>query len=144
MKNVCMAFVLASLLSGCADTTAPTQNKIVGTWELVYAETIENEVLEIKDLNTTRFIKIINDSHFSFVNQGENSSDEFYGGAGTYTLNGDDYVETLQFTSLEAFRNHKFPFKVEFKGDTLIQTGIEEIKAAGIKRTITEKYIKLD
>ena len=144
MKNLFIKIVLASSLFGCANKDTPGQNKIVGTWQLVYAETIESDSLEVKDLSNTRFIKIINDSHFSFLNQDENSSGAFYGGGGTYTLNGNDYTETLSFTATEALRNHEFPFKVEFKGDTLIQSGLEEVKAAGLKRNITEKYIKID
>lgn len=144
MKHLYSALVLVLCLSSCTKKEPRIQNKIVGTWELVYAETIENDTLEVKDLTHTRFIKIINKTHFSFFNQDKNSSKDFYGGGGTYTLNGSDYVETLQFTSTEAFRNHQFPFQVKFKGDTLIQTGLEEVKAAGLKRTITEKYIKFD
>jgi hypothetical protein len=144
MKVLFITVVLASSLFSCANKDTPIQNKMVGTWELVYAETIENDSLEIKDLTNTRFIKIINNSHFSFFNQEKSSSKDFYGGAGTYTLNGSDYVETLHFTSTEALRNHRFPFKVEFKGDTLIQSGLEEVKAAGLKRNITEKYIKIN
>lgn len=144
MKVLFITVVLASSLFSCANKDTHIQNKMVGTWELVYAETIENDSLEIKDLTNTRFIKIINNSHFSFFNQEKNSSKDFYGGAGTYTLNGSDYVETLHFTSTEALRNHRFPFKVEFKGDTLIQSGLEEVKAAGLKRNITEKYIKIN
>lgn len=144
MKKLFITLVLVSSLFGCANKDIPVQNKIVGTWELVYAETIENDSLEIKDLANTRFVKIINNSHFSFFNQDENNSENFYGGAGIYTLNGNDYAETLTFIATDALRDHEFPFKVEFKGDTLIQSGIEEVKAAGLKRTITEKYIKID
>lgn len=68
----------------------------------------------------------------------------FYAGGGTYTLEGNDYAETLSYTSMDALRNHRFPFTVAFKGDTLIQSGFEEVKAAGLKRHITEKYIKID
>ncbi|WP_194767679.1 hypothetical protein [Tamlana sp. I1] len=117
---------------------------ISGTWKMVYAEIIENDSIKIKDLKNTAFIKIINDSHFAFFNQEINKSDRFYGGGGTYSLVGNDYVETLSFTSVENIRNHKFPFKIQMKGDTLIQTGLEQIKEAGINRIITEKYIKIN
>lgn len=142
MKNFFITCVLAFSLCGCANEVAPVPNKIVGTWELIYAETIENDSLEIKDLSNTRFIKIINNSHFSFFNQDKNSSEEFYGGAGTYSLINNNYIETLHFTPTDALRNHRFPFRVEFKGDTLIQSGLEEVEAAGLKRNIVEKYIR--
>ena len=117
------------LLSSCL-TKEPESNKLNGTWKMIYAETIENDSLKIKDLTNTTFIKIINDTHFSFFNQENTGNKNFYGGAGTYTYNRDNnnYIETLKFTSVEAIKNHEFPFIVKFRGDTLIQSGTEEIK----------------
>ena len=68
----------------------------------------------------------------------------FYSGAGSYVLEGGDYKETLNFTTIESFKNHEFSFSVKIKGDTLIQTGIEKVSAAGVNRYIIEKYIKLN
>ncbi len=120
-----------------------SNNTIEGTWKMVYAEINENDSLKIKDLSHTSFIKIINDNHFAFFNQENNSTNNFYGGGGRYTLNGSDYVEVLNYTSVEAIKNHEFPFTILIKGDTLIQTGLEEVKEAGIKREILEKYIRI-
>jgi hypothetical protein len=125
-------------------TSSITNNTIEGTWKMVYAETIENDSIQPKDLSNTTFIKIINTTHFSFFNQENSGTKNFYGGAGTYTLKGDNYTETLNFTSVEAIRNHEFSFNVRFNHDTLIQSGIEKVPAAGINRTIIEKYIKLN
>ena len=119
-------------------------NNIEGTWKMIYAEMIENDSLKLKDLSNTTFIKIINNSHFSFFNQENDSNENFYGGAGTYRLEGSNYIETLNFTGVEAIKNHVFPFLIEIKGDTLIQSGIEKVEAAGIDRKIIEKYIKLN
>ena len=119
-------------------------NGIEGTWKMVYAEMIENDSLKLKDLSNTTFIKIINNSHFSFFNQENDSNKNFYGGAGTYTLEGSNYIETLNFTGEEAIKNHVFPFLIEVKGDTLIQFGTEKVEAEGIDRKIIEKYIKLN
>lgn len=110
---------------------------------MIYAETIENDSIRLKDLTNTGFIKIINKTHFAFFNQENIGNKNFYGGAGTYTLQDNKYIETLKFTSFEAIKNHKFPFTIEIIGDTLIQSGLEEVKAAGIKRYIIEKYIKI-
>ena len=119
-------------------------NNIEGTWKMIYAEMIENDSLKLKDLSNTTFIKIINNNHFSFFNQENDSNENFYGGAGTYTLEGSNYIETLNFTGVEAIKNHVFPFLIEIKGDTLIQSGIEKVEAAGIDRKIIEKYIKIN
>ena len=44
----------------------------------------------------------------------------------------------------EINKNHQFPFLIELKGDTLIQSGIEKVEAAGISRKIIEKYLKIN
>ncbi|MDW5290007.1 hypothetical protein [Formosa sp. PL04] len=134
--------ILAIICFSCEKKSIPLG--ISGTWKMVYAEIIENDSIKIKDLKHTEFIKIINDSHFAFFNQNTNNTENFYGGGGTYILNGNDYEEILSYTSSENIKNHKFSFKIQIKGDTLIQSGIERIKAAGINRAITEKYIKLN
>ena len=118
-------------------------NQLIGTWKLVYAEIREQDSVTIKDTSTSEFIKIINKSHFAFFNQNLENSDDFYGGAGTYILDGNSYVETLNFIENNSFRGHTFSFNIEFKGDTLIQSGLEKIKDANINRYIVEKYIKI-
>lgn len=134
--------ISALICLSCKNT--PENISISGTWKMVYAEIIENDTIQIKDLQHTEFIKIINDSHFAFFNQNINSNENFYSGAGSFVLNGQDYEEVLSYTNSQAIKNHTFSFKIQMKGDTLIQTGIEKIEAAGINKTITEKYIKLN
>ncbi len=118
-------------------------NSIVGTWRLVYGEVKEKDSVTIKDLGTSEFIKIINNTHFAFFNQKPGTAESFYGGAGTYSLKGTDYIETLDFIGVENIRGHQFPFTIEVKGDSLIQHGLEEVKEANIKRYIIEKYIRV-
>lgn len=141
MKKIILLFLLLFGLSNCVKKEG--SKHIEGTWKMVYAETIENDTIKLKDLSNTTFIKIINKSHFAFFNQENTSAANFYGGAGTYTLDGNKYTETLNFTAVEAIKNHQFSFTVEIKGDTLIQSGIEKVEAAGMDRYIIEKYIKL-
>ena len=134
--------MLFYFVNSCKSHT--TTNSIEGTWKMIYAETKENDSIEYKDLSNTNFIKILNDSHFAFFNQEHSGNENFYGGAGIYQLTGNDYTETLNYTSVEAIKNHKFSFKVEIKGDTLIQSGLEEVKSIGMKREIIEKYVRID
>ena len=146
MKYLFFCFYLATLcLYSCTKTpeTAVHRNDIEGTWQLIYGEVKENDSLTIKDLSKSSFIKIINDSHFAFFNQVEGDASKFYGGGGTYKISGDDYIETLIYTSALDFKDHTFPFKVVIKEDTLIQSGVEEIKEANIKREIIEKYVRI-
>ena len=144
MKKILFLLIITFSFTKCKPKiTSISDTKIEGTWKMVYAEIVENDSLKLKDLSNTTFIKIINKSHFSFFNQENTGNKNFYSGAGTYILKDNNYTESLDFTTVEAIKNHKFSFQIEIKGDTLIQSGIEKVEAAGINRQIIEKYIKL-
>ena len=115
-----------------------------GTWKMTYAEIRENDSVQVKDLSSTDFIKIINQSHFAFFNQERDTQDNFTAGAGTYTFDGSEYVENLDFINFMDYRGHTFSFQVEIKGDSLIQQGHEKIEASGIDRYILEKYVRIE
>ena len=142
MKVYVLCLFLVSILSCNINNTYNTELR--GTWKMVYAEVLENDSLKVKNLTNTHFIKIINKTHFAFFNQDKQVDSSFYSGGGTYILNDNVYVETLNFTMVKAIRNHTFPFEIAFKGDTLIQSGVELVNEANINRKITEKYIKIN
>ena len=137
-----LSLVLALTIIGCSKQTKEKVT-IVGSWKLIYNQIKEADSIQIKDLSKIDFIKIINDTHFSFTNQPKDTVGDFYSGAGTYTFDGENYTETLQYIAYKAIRNHQFHFKIEFKGDTLIQYGREKVEAAKMDREIIEKYIKI-
>ncbi len=149
MKKTLLLLTLSLLFNAChqKETKLPTNpekdNKLIGTWKMIYGEIRENDSLEIKDVTKTEFVKMINKTHFAFFNQPNDSVNGAYAGGGTYTLVGKTYTETLNYTGVEAIRGHSFPFTIEIKGDTLIQYGLEEVKEANIKRDIVEKYIRI-
>ncbi len=150
MKLFIILSILALLYSSCnyekensLSNVAESSNEIIGTWKLIYADIKENDSLTIKDMTKSDFIKIINSTHFAFFNQSLDDADGFYGGAGSYNLVGNQYTETLNFFGEEVYRGQSFQFTVEIKGDTLIQSGLEEVKEANIKRYITEKYYRV-
>lgn len=120
-----------------------SENSIEGTWKLFYGSIEQNDSLQVRDVSKSDFIKIINKSHFSFFNQIKGTSEGFYGGAGTYTLNGTEYIESLDFIGTTDLRGHKFPFTIEIKGDTLIQQGHEKVEGTNIDRYIIEKYVRV-
>ncbi len=141
MRRVYVIIVVLITCVSCQKKKA--ENSIEGTWKMIYAETKQGDSIQIKDLSNTDFIKIINKSHFAFINQDYGNVENFYSGGGTYTYRDNQYVEILNFTSVELLRDHKFPFTTKINGDTLTQTGIEEVKAAGMKREIIERYIRI-
>lgn len=151
IKRIIIQTLTILVCISCTDRPTSTEgsksiekNSIEGSWKLVYADIKENDSLQIKDLSKTNFIKIINSSHFAFFNQDQGTSENFMAGGGTYTFNGSDYMETLDFIAAPDYRGHVFPFKVEIKGDSLIQQGHEKIEAAGLDRYILEKYIRIN
>ena len=142
-----LSFLMLVFYSCCNENPGTIDNaegnNLIGTWKLIYGEIQENDSIDIKDVTKSDFIKIINSTHFAFFNQEHGNEEGFYGGAGSYKLEGNQYTETLDFFGAEVYRGQSFEFTIEIKGDTLIQSGLEEVKEANIKRYITEKYIRV-
>lgn len=138
-----------ALVGSCQNQSEIQKNSpapIMGTWELISATTIQGDSTHNKDLSNKRMIKIINESHFAFLNhdlnKGQDSLGLFVAGGGTYELAQDTYTEFLEYCNYREWEQNTFEFTVEVKGDTLIQNGIEEIKELGVDRRIIEVYIK--
>ena len=89
------------------------------------------------------FIKIINDSHFAFLQHDtRKDSTNFSAGGGRYQLSGDKYTEHLEYCSAKEWEGQDFNFTVTVSNDTLTQRGIEKIETQGIERLNIEKYIR--
>ena len=130
-------------------TAESATNPIRGTWKLVTATIIERGDTIVTDYTKDRsFIKIINDSHFAFVqhdlNKGKDSATAvFSSGAGTYSLKDSLYTERLEYCTAREWEGHDFTFTIEISNDTLIQSGVEKIESQGINRINTEKYVRV-
>src|SRR5215831_17546518 len=112
------------------DSTARTQQAskapIEGSWRLVSASSITKGVSTETDYTgNTRMIKMLNGTHFAFIkhdiNLPKDSANHFDAGGGSYTLNGDQYTEHLDFYKDRNWEGQTFHFTVSFHGDTLIQ-----------------------
>lgn len=130
------------------DKTTPT-NKLSGTYKLLESKTIKGNdtTIAFTDTTKTEMFKMFNEDHFAFFNhdktQGKDKDSLFVAGGGTYSLNGTQYVERLQYCTARSWENNDFKFELTQKGDTLIQKGEEAIKGLDIKQTILETYIKM-
>ena len=143
------------LLAACKEPAKESKvtEKVVlpieGTWKLASAlqitkgDTVSTyPVAGQKD----EMIKILNADHFAFLRHdldGNKGKRIYDSGAGTYTLEGDNYTENLKYYTNRAWEGNSFKFKVTFKGDSLIQKGIEKIDSLKIDHEIVETYIKL-
>jgi hypothetical protein len=94
----------------------------------------------------TSFIKIINNTHFAFLqhdlNKGKDSA-VFVSGGGNYSLKDNRYTEHLEYCSARDWEGNDFTFTIALQGDTLTQSGVEEVVSAGVNRLNIEKYIRV-
>lgn len=151
MKTKVFIFLYCAVaLLSCKQAQTDVQPvQLKGTWQLLSATTKENGKQTVIDFTkgNKHMIKIINDSHFAFLNHdldsAKNMNNRFDAGGGSYTLKGDQYTESLDFYKDKNWEGKTFNFKVTINKDTLIQTGIEKVEAAGVDRIITEKYVRV-
>ena len=150
-KTIAIILISAAMLSCNTNTSAPAQpvNSITGTWVLISGTTILKEDTSVTDYTKDQqMIKIINDTHFSFLrhdlNKGKDSSKAIYSsGGGRYSLAGDQYTEYLDYCNDRKWEGHTFNFTVTLMKDTLTQRGVEKIETLGIDRLIIEKYLRV-
>ncbi|MFC5412699.1 hypothetical protein ACFPMF_25465 [Larkinella bovis] len=132
-----------SLLNGCQPK--PGTVPLAGTWELISATATERDSTFSTFNPNQKMIKIINDTHFAFLNHDSRPTPDsaavpFTAGGGTYTLTDSVYTEHLDYFIDKAWENHDFQFVVTISGDTLTQKGVEKLEKLGIDRIIIEKY----
>lgn len=152
MKKIKLLFLCyASIFCACKQERPKTEDlseKLKGSWQLLSATTTEKGKQTITDFTKDQsMIKIINDSHFSFLRHSlskqAGTGEGFDAGGGRYSIKGDAYTEFLDFYKDKNWEGKTFAFKVSFAGDTLIQTGIEKVPEAGVDHVITEKYLRI-
>ena len=122
---------------------------LVGTWQLITGTVIAGGDTTVTNYDKNiSFIKIINDTHFSFlqhdVNKGKDSAAMFVAGGGKYDLKDSTYTEHLEYCSARNWEGNDFVFKIRIKNDTLIQSGFERVKGTKIDRINIEKYCRIN
>ena len=130
------------------NTPTPHKNAITGTWKLLTGTIIEKgDTVVTSYTGNISFIKIINDSHFAFLqhdlNKGKDSAAVFVAGGGSYSLVDSTYKEHLEYCTAREWEGHDFAFTITIMNDTLVQRGVEIVESAGINRLNIEKYIRV-
>jgi hypothetical protein len=123
-------------------------NELEGTWKLISGTIIQGKDTTVTDYTKDqRMIKIINKSHFAFLNhdlhKGKDSTAAFTAGGGVYTLNGDQYTEYLEYCNFREWEGNTFQFTVTVESDTMIQQGVEQIEEIGVDRFNIERYVRI-
>ncbi len=146
---LCMIVTLLSCGSENGnESKSSTLLPIEGTWQLMTGTLIEKGDTVVTDYTkNTSFIKIINGSHFAFLqhdlHKGKDSAAVFVAGGGSYSLKDSLYTEHLAYCSAREWENNDFPFTIDIKNDTLIQRGVEKVESAGVNRINIEKYVRI-
>lgn len=151
-KSASTLFIALIFIACNPKVESPSQSikglPLQGTWKLLTGTLIEKGDTTVTDYTSkVSFIKIINGSHFAFLqhdlNKGADSSAVFSAGGGSYTLNGNNYTESLEYCNARNWEGNDFSFTITIAGDTLVQQGIEKIEKEGIERINIEKYIRV-
>ena len=153
MRNNFGFLLITICLVSCApktgnERTKTLPNPLVGTWQLITGTLIEKGDTVVTSYNKNiSFIKIINDTHFAFLqhdlNKGKDSNAVFVSGGGRYSLTDSLYTENLEYCSARNWEGNDFNFTISIKNDTLIQSGIEKVESEGIDRINIEQYIRV-
>lgn len=135
--------------SGNRDVKVSNSNfPITGTWKLITGTLIDNGDTLVTDYTKKiSFIKIINDTHFAFLQhdlkKGKDSVAVFVSGGGRYSYKDSLYTEHLEYCSARDWEGNDFNFTLVVKNDTLIQSGVEKVESTGVNRINIEKYIRV-
>ena len=127
------------------EATKKNSLSLAGTWKLISGTLIEKSDTAITDYTKNlSFIKILNDTHFAFLEHNLKGSDSaiFVSGGGRYSLTDSNYTEHLEYCSDRQWEGTDFKFTVTIKDDTLTQQGVEKVESAGINRINIEKYVR--
>ena len=122
--NKIFSLILVLLLSFSLNAN---ENLFYGTWELISGEYTDNEgnSKDYGELNL-RSLKVITQTHFSFVTM---SGDKFWSsGAGSFTYTNSEYIESPLYTSFNAPEGTKYVFKFRFDGDKWFSSRWEDGK----------------
>lgn len=146
--HITSIFIIVSLISCTTATKQYTPKPIEGSWQLITGTLIEKGDTVVTDYTKNiSFIKIINDTHFAFLqhdlNKSKDSTAVFASGGGKYTVNDSLYTEYLEYCNAREWEGNDFKFSYIIKNDTLIQKGLEKIESQGINRVNIEKYVRI-
>src|SRR5581483_8874424 len=129
-------------VSSCKQSTpASTESALNGSWRLVSSKSItKKDTTDTSPKKGMETIKLYNDDHFAFFTHNTVKMDTpmYDSGAGTYTLNGENYTEHLKYCSEREWENHDFSFTMTIKNDTMQQRGVEKIDSLHVDHIIIE------
>jgi len=122
---VAITLLLSLALIGCVGEKKPS---IEGTWRLVSGWQKTGDITGKYSQTDYHGIKMICGGHWAILGRSVRDKDTLdnYGG-GTYTLEGNNYTESIEYFVVKSSIGNVVPFEVEVRNDTLIQKGPRKI-----------------
>ena len=143
ITTIFATLLIVAVCTGCAARrTSGISTRLFGTWEMT--SILRNDRVEyITDAHPLTFLKIYNDTHFVTIHHHANGNIALING-GTYTLNGDTYVETLVFASQNnpPVANTWVMYDIEFRGNNEFQ--MDGILVNGFRVLETWRRVEAD
>jgi len=148
MKLSLLAGLIISIIFLSCNPNEKQHRKIAGAWSLVYYKSYAKDtvigVYVGKNVIGSQ-IKVWSDEHFVFVGRfkvNEKQSDNF--GGGTYTLEGSQYTETIDYHTNKQWLGKQYKMLIEIKGDTLMQTWpVSNMWNVDKSNYTIEKYVRI-
>jgi len=148
MKLKLFLGLMISIIVLSCNPNKKQHRQIDGAWSLVYYKSVAPDTIigryVGKDVIGSQ-TKVWSEGHFVFVGRfkvGEKEIDNY--GGGSYTLEGNQYIETIMYHTNKQWIGMKPKMLIEIKGDTLCQTWPVKDNWQVDKTSYTiEKYVKL-
>jgi len=135
------------IMSSCGAKNKEVKHPEVGAWQLFYSKYVRADtiVFEILGDVTGTDVKVWSGKYFISVGRFKEDTtyvDNYVGGS--YTLNGNNYEEHIQYHVNKKYVGKTVKMIMEFKGDTLIQTWpVDKNGQIDSKNYVREKYVKI-
>ena len=122
MKKIVFLSLIISLIIVSCKQQQESKSPVEGTWKLVGLYSPQFTSTSYDDMIKNGQIKTWSKEYFTWVGHSELDTVVWNGyGAGTYTLNGNQYEENVIYLYDTTFMNKKFKGLLEIRNDTLFQ-----------------------
>lgn len=120
MKNLLIVFLVVCF---SVNLYAQKSNSIQGAWQLISGKYgMSDNPMERNQPDKPFQIKLFTDKHFAYVMQKPDGSFE-QASAGSYTIQGDQYIETHNWNTDSQYNGFTFAFTYQLQGDKLVMKG---------------------
>jgi hypothetical protein len=144
-KTIYLSLVIILITGNC---TRDKKSQIEGAWQLVVTQSVANGKVETTypGVLVGSEFKTWSEKNFMFVGRWtENSTTTDNYGFGTYTLEGNNYEETILYHFNRPYEGQTIKMKLDLRNDTIFQV-YHRLDTAGKpdeKVYSVEKYIRL-